>query len=351
MHPYKMQPNRAFWSRVVAENYEASDLVSDLYPLLRAGDRVASAGSCFASNIVTPIESVGFEYIRTETLPSPLNQLPENLGYRNFSAFYGNIYTARQFRQLIERASGEFRPSENFWLMGDQFVDPFRPGLRYPCNSLGEYEVVQQQHLSAVKQAFTQADVTVFTLGLTEAWESKEDGSVYPTCPGTVGGVFDSQLHKFANYSVAEVVNDMTKAFTIIKGWNPKARFIVTVSPVPLVATATDQHVVTATIYSKSVLRVAAQELSQSISDVKYFPAYEIVTGPQAEHNSFEANRRDVSKEAVARVMAALISQCELPVDKLRKEAVVTDKSSSKYPASLSRDLINAECDEVVLEW
>ena len=41
---------------------------------------------------------------------------------------------------------------------------------------------------------------------------------------------------------------------------NPKARLVLTVSPVPLAATASGSHVLPATIYSKSVLRAAAQE-------------------------------------------------------------------------------------------
>ena len=349
-HPYRTQPDKAFWSRAVADNYSVDALVESLRPILRAHDTVASAGSCFASNIVKPIEAVGFRYVRTEELPFPLSQLPENLGYRNFSAAYGNIYTARQFRQLLERAEGIFRPAENYWLMGEDYVDPFRPGLRYPAKSLGEYDSIQKHHLNSTKQAFTAADVTVFTLGLTEAWESIEDGSVYPTCPGTVNGVFDDQKYRFINFSVTEVVDDMVCAFSIIKSWNPDARFILTVSPVPLVATATAEHVVTATILSKSILRVAASEVCKKMSDVKYFPSYEIVTGPQAPKDSFEHNRRDVTKGALENVMQSLINNCELPDNdsEIKMEKIDNDASIG---SSISRDLMNAECDEVVLEW
>ena len=349
-HPYRGQPDKAFWSRAVAENYSADSLVEPLRPILKANDTVASAGSCFASNIVKPIESVGFTYVRTEELPFPLSQLPENLGYRNFSAAYGNIYTARQFRQLLERAEGIFQPAENYWLMGEDFVDPFRPGLRYPAKSLGEFNSIQKQHLNSTKEAFTIADVTVFTLGLTEAWESIEDGAVYPTCPGTVNGIYDDKKYRFINFSVNEVVEDMLSAFSIIKSWNPDARFILTVSPVPLVATATIEHVITATILSKSILRVAASEVCKAMSEVKYFPAYEIVTGPQAPKNSFEENRRDVSAISIENVMRSLVNNCELP-DRESTLKIEKTKSDSTIRSSISRDLMSAECDEVVLEW
>ena len=54
---------------------------------------------------------------------------------------------------------------------------------------------------------------------------------------------------------------------------------ILTVSPVPLVATAAGKHVLVATTYSKSVLRVACEEVCQKAADVMYFPSYEIITG------------------------------------------------------------------------
>ena len=67
----------------------------------------------------------------------------------------------------------------------------------------------------------------------------------------------------------------------------------------PLVATATDSHVVVATTRSKAILRVAAGEVADARANVYYFPAYEIVSGPQAPHDFFEPDRREVSSRAV----------------------------------------------------
>ncbi len=343
-NPYRSQPDKAFWSRSVASQFDASDLVYFDHQLIRRGETFASAGSCFAANVIEPLEAAGYSYVRTEELPPPLCHLPENLGYAKFSARYGNIYTARQFRQLLERAEGEFVPRESFWQLSDRIIDPFRPGLRYPARSMREFLELQEVHLQAVRRAFSVANVTIFTLGLTEAWESALDGAVFPTCPGTVGGEFDPSLHRFRNFSVDEVVQDMRKSFQIIRSWNPEARFVLTVSPVPLVATATKNHVLSATILSKSILRVAAGVLAED-DGVDYFPAYEIVTGPQAPFSYFESNRRDVSPGAIAEVMRALLSVCESGPSEPYIE--ITNQKTRE----LSRDLIAAECDEVVLEW
>jgi hypothetical protein len=343
-NPYRSQPDKAFWSRSVANQFDVLDLAEFDHDLIRRGETFASAGSCFAANVIEPLENAGFAYVRTEELPPPLCHLPENLGYAKFSARYGNIYTARQFRQLIERAAGEFDPQESFWDTTDSIIDPFRPGLRYPARTMAEFAELQEFHLDAVRRAFTTANVTIFTLGLTEAWESVLDGAVFPTCPGTVGGEFDPARHSFRNFTVDEVVQDMQRAFEVIRIWNPSARFILTVSPVPLVATATKSHVLSATTLSKSILRVAAGILAEE-DGIDYFPAYEIVTGPQAPHNYFESNRRDVAPDAIKAVMRALLSACQT------SGAGCIEKTSTERSHVLSRDLITAECDEVVLEW
>lgn len=314
-HPYKSAPKHAFWSRAVAADFNPSELVgiaSSGQPLIRKGDKVVSAGSCFASNIVPYLEKAGFTYLRTEMTHPAFQDVPgENLGYANFSAAYGNLYTARQLLQLLKRCLKLFTPAEDRWRVGGEIIDALRPGLRYRARSDREFDVLTAQHLRRTREAFEKADVFVFTLGLTEAWVSKRDGTVFSACPGTVAGAFDPELHGFHNFDVFEITADLDEFIRLLYGINPKVRIILTVSPVPLVATATGGHVLSATIYSKSVLRVAAREASKLHPEVTYFPSYEIVTGPQAPNEFFEADRRNVSREGIEAVMAALLANCE----------------------------------------
>jgi hypothetical protein len=312
-HPYTHAEPKSFWSRGVARRFDAASMVPEGALVLRRGDRVMSAGSCFAANIVPYLEKSGFPYVRTEQRHPLLRAPAENLGYDNFSAAYGNLYTARQLRQLLQRALGYWAPREDSWEdpADGTLIDPFRPGLRYRARSRDEHALLTRQHLDCVRRAFEEATVFVFTLGLTEAWVSRQDGAVFPACPGTVGGEFDAGRHAFHNFTVGEVVADMAEFIADVRRINPALRIVLTVSPVPLVATATDGHVLTSTIYSKSVLRVAAEDIVRNHRDALYFPAYEIVTGPQAPERFFEADRRNVSREAVDTVMAALLARCE----------------------------------------
>jgi hypothetical protein len=295
------------------------------------------------------LEGASFTYLRAEPPHALFADIePEPFGYSKFSAAYGNVYTARQMLQLVRRATGEFAPVEDRWETSDGYVDPYRPGLRYKARSARELELLRAQHLARTREALAGADVFVFTLGLTEAWLSREDGAVFPACPGTVAGTFDPDRHIFHNFTTAEVAADLVALVAALRALNPGLRLILTVSPVPLVATATAGHVLEATTYSKSVLRAAAGEAAASLADVIYFPAYEIVTGPQAPEGFFEADRRNVSEAGIRAVMAALLTACgsALPAE----FEAVTRPTSNDTAALLSGALGDAECEEAMAD-
>ena len=88
---------------------------------------------------------------------------------------------------------------------------------------------------------------------------------------------------------------------------NPTARMIVTVSPVPLIATAAGRHVLVSTAYSKAALRVACEELVAARPDVAYFPSYEIVTGNFTHGAYFAPDLRSVTEAGVAHVMRVFL--------------------------------------------
>ncbi len=345
-HPYRRFPDRSFWSRSVASDFDPAAVVSG-GPLLRSGDRIASMGSCFASNLVPHIERAGYAYVRTEQPHPQLAQLPENLGYRDFSAAYGNLYTVRQMLQLVRRSAGLFSPVEDRWHADDVVVDPFRPGLAYPAVSDVEFDVITRSHLDATRQVFEEADVIIVTLGLTEAWQSTLDGAAFPACPGTIAGTFDPDRHVFHNFTAAEITADLSALIAVLHTINPSLRFILTVSPVPLVATASGRHVLEATVYSKSVLRVAAAQVEQAEPAVAYFPAYELVTGPQAPAGFFEADRRSVSADAVATVMEAFLGACEQPVGEVSPAPQELELGPL---ATASARIVEAECEEDMLD-
>jgi hypothetical protein len=306
--PYHTLSPTSFWRQAVAER-STSDLDPHLESRFRfARDaRIASAGSCFAQNISRALQTRGYNYHVTETAPGYLTpEQRERFSYGVFSARYGNIYTTLQLLQLIQRAFGAFSPADQFWTDSEGRVfDLLRPRIA-PKGfvSIIEAEADVRQHLKAVRQLIETTDVFIFTLGLTECWVSRADGTVYPTCPGCgSAGDYDDAKYAFANLSVTETTGYLAEAINLMSAANPKLQIILTVSPVPLVATMEPRHVLQATTYSKSVLRVAAEEMVQRYDNVHYFASYEIITTAKNAGTYFADDARSITVDGVARAM------------------------------------------------
>jgi hypothetical protein len=358
-HPYKSAPDHTLWSRSVAvPKPEEIDPVVSLGLKIRRDTKVATAGSCFAQHIARHLKESGFNYYVTEpghaVLPERV-RIANNYGL--FSARYGNIYTARQLLQLFERAYGLFKPVEDCWRSRDDvFLDPFRPTVQ-PGGFISEREmrIDREQHFARVREMFETLDVFVFTLGLTECWYSRADGAVFPLCPGVRGGEFKKSHHLFANETVDDVVSEMSSFLMHLARVNPRAEVILTVSPVPLAATARrDQHVLTATTYSKSVLRVAADMLVSRFRQVHYFPSYEIITAPFSRGAYYADDLRNVVEAGVSHVMRLFMQHATA-------ESVGTPAPGGQAPArakpdsgadrqALAAKLVEVECDEAALD-
>lgn len=308
--PYDGLEARAFWRSGVAEAgaWPPPDLFRPRFPIPRTA-RILTAGSCFAQHVGKALRANGFSVIDAEPMTASVPpEVAQAYGYGLYSARYGNIYTVRQLLQLLREAWGDFTPAQPVWSRGGRFFDAMRPSVEPDgMDSPDEVAEARAAHLAAVRRAVAEADVMVFTLGLTEAWEDAATGTVYPTASGTIADAPDPAALIFRNHRAADIRAEFDQVREVLRAANPDIRFLLTVSPVPLTATATADHVLAATVHSKSVLRAVAGELRGDYGDVDYFPSYEIVTSPAAGGGFFEPNLRTVRPKGVARVMAAFL--------------------------------------------
>lgn len=347
-------PDAAFWKRSVARPNRADiDPVVDVPFRISREDRIATAGSCFAQHIARRLDAAGYRYLVTEPAhPILSEETAKRFNYGTFTARYGNLYTARQLFQLFERAYGRFVPKDDCWVEADgSFVDPFRPQIQpNGFASREEFDVDRRKHLRAVREAFETLDVFVFTLGLTEAWTSREDGAVYPVCPGVSGGTFDAERHQFVNFWPEEIAADLASFLAGLRAVNPKSRVILTVSPVPLVATASGAHVLTATTYSKAALRCAAERIARTQENVLYFPSYEIVTGLHAGNAYFLADLRSVAEEGVSHVMDVFFRRVGEGGEGAPRSATPDRRRIEDERRSEIERLNQVACDEIALD-
>jgi hypothetical protein len=336
--PYAGLPVAQVWKRAVSD-VPAAEIDPQGPAKWRIGKeaRIASAGSCFARRIADRLREAGYHYFVTEP----------GGGY---SARYGDIYTALQLAQLARRAIGDFVPAEPAWEKGGRFYDPLRP-REQPGGfaSVAAMEAERRRHLEAVLRLLSESDVFIFTLGLTEVWCSRADRTAFPLCPGAGIGVFDDRRYAFRNLSVDETVQSLEDFLETVWALNPSLRILLTVSPVPLAVTAEPRHVIQSTVYSKAVLRVAAEQVRRRYEQVDYFAAYEMVANGIDGLDHYDPDRREVSEAAVDRVMGSFFAAygngeaepAALPTLELTTEMVAA--------AAASRTAAEDPCDELYL--
>ena len=161
-----------------------------------------------------------------------------------------------QLAQLAAECAGAFSPGEFIWTKGDRYVDALRPGVEPEgFETIEDLVLARRFHLERVRSLFQQMDVFVFTLGLTETWVHQPTNTVFPGAPGVVAGAYDPATFAFVNLKHGQVIGAFQNFFKTLAGLRggglPKV--ILTVSPVPLTATAGPDHVLSATSYSKAV--------------------------------------------------------------------------------------------------
>ena len=303
--PYSSQHDKAFWRRAVSNRHFGD--IADVFPPIPdlRTSRIATGGSCFAQHIGRQLKLRGLAFIDCEPRPSIVPEWQAaRFGYGVYSCRYGNIYTVRQLLQLFEEAYEERTPAEIAWHKEGRVYDALRPGVfEDGFSSFEELKEMRCGHLARCRAMFEELEIFVFTLGLTEAWLSATDGTVYPTAPGVIAGSYDAGNYKFINFEFIDVYRDLELFITKLRAVNANARMILTVSPVPLAATATDDHVVVATTYSKSVLRSVAGEISKKLPGVFYFPSYELISSHIARGMFYNPDLREVNSFGVREVM------------------------------------------------
>lgn len=312
-HPYESLPAERYWRKAVASvpPFALDPTRPDAFRLTRA-ERIATAGSCFAQQVARALRQAGYNYYVAEPPPPRIDPgRAEQEG--NFSARYGNIYTTRHLAQLLDRAFGRFAPSLGAWKRADgRFVDPFRPRIEPDgFASPEEVEADRRRHLEAVRRLFTELDTLVFTLGLTEGFVDRTDGAALPLPPGVAGGEFEAERYAFVNATVGEMVADMCRFLDGLREVNPSSRVVLTVSPVPIIATLEDRHVLVSSTFTKSALRVVADEVCRARPGVFYFPSYEVVTAPSTAGRYYADNMRAITEAGIRHVTRLFLAHAE----------------------------------------
>lgn len=362
--PYINASDTAFWRKSINQSIYRFDTPFKL----KSTDKIMTIGSCFARRVMAELKNRDCNVLITEDLhPGTLDLIPimceatlfpfydellnskkNNLrakyNYGIFTARYDDIYNSGQLNQLLHRALGKTY-QETIWQRQDgRYVDAFRPKIN-PEGFITQTELMadREYHLQAVKKAFLELDVLIFTFGIAETWHSKIDGAIYPIAPGVVGDTFDPNRHGLNNFRVADLIRHFNEFYQNLKEINPKAKVILTVSPTPLIATATSEHIISANMRNKSVLRAACAEIVESHNSIAYFPAYDLaLSGAFLGKKNFEDDWRTPTKEFISQIMDIFFASFfEATQSTIQKTDRLFDLSTINHDKGICDDIIS----------
>lgn len=342
MNPYSQLDQKSFWKPSVASL--PAEEISGLWDPKFRFDRlpVLTAGSCFAQHFGQALKRNGLNWSIEESGPASLDEdTLRKFNYGVFSFRTGNIYTPKALLQWLIAANDPSQQNRETWEKDGRFYDPMRPMIE-PDGFASREELFasRQVTLDLIRGALQRGAVFVFTLGLTESWRNADTDFEYAMCPGTVAGEFDEKVHKFYNHDTRSIKQLLKKATRLILRENKRNKVLLTVSPVPLTATASGDHVLVATVKSKSVLRAAASEVAALSPRIDYFPSYEVITGIPYKSRWFSDNLRSVTEYGVSCVMKNFFSDHQRKFGPLKVR-----RSNNKQQAT--DELV---CEEVLLE-
>jgi len=145
----------------------------------------------------------------------------------------------------------------------------------------------------------------ILTLGYVETWFDTKLGLYLNVAPPMQAIKAEPARFEFRVLSYHDILAGLDELHALLTKHRTKPlKMLVTVSPVPLLATFRDMDVLVANAYSKSVQRAALDEFLLDKAGVDYFPSYEIITHPAYRGRFFAPNLRSVLPEGVDHVMA-----------------------------------------------
>jgi thioredoxin-like negative regulator of GroEL len=238
------------------------------------GEKIFTIGSCFARNIERSLEIRGFEVV-TRKIAAP---------DREFEEFGPEILNNYGVPSIFNELSWALDPATPFdedrgfaEVMPGRYIDLHVPrGIR-PTDL--RTVLARRETITAITRRVVDCRVVVMTLGLSEVWYDNDAGTYLNMAAPRSLIARDPERFQLHVLRYAETLEHLRKIVRLLGRFcRPDQRILLTVSPVPLAATHTKRDVLVANCYSKSVLRVAADEIIAENAHIDYFPSYESIT-------------------------------------------------------------------------
>ncbi|MGC1377556.1 MAG: GSCFA domain-containing protein [Anaerolineales bacterium] len=269
-------------------------------------DHVYAIGSCFARGIEKALHHRGFE---VESMSSDFNQF-EVSGGKVTALGFMNKYTTFSILNELTWAldpSAKF-PEESLVDLDDKrCIDPHINPTLTVVDHAGTLD--RRRIITNVTQKIRNCRVLFLTLGLVEVWYDTQTNLYLNSTPTKEILELYPDRYEFQCSNYPQNMENLEKLYELLTTYgHPDLHIVVTTSPVPLQATFTGQDIVVANTYSKSTLRVVAQDWAARHDNVQYFPSYEIVMN-SARDLAWDEDLRHVQGGMTNQIMDFFVSR------------------------------------------
>ncbi|PKR47894.1 GSCFA domain-containing protein [Thalassospira povalilytica] len=262
----KMLQSSSAFRRFIIKGYEPPA------PFIDKSTVVTAFGSCFAQNISKWLLDNGY------------NVLGKKLNLNSHIIRFGEgLVNTFAIREQLEWAFENRSLEEGLWFGENK-----------------EIVLPDDDVRDATKTLLMKTETLIITVGLSEVWFDKVSGRAFwRTVPAEN---FDNERHGFRLTTVEENRENLEKIVELRDRYIPDCNIIFTLSPIPLMATFRDINCISANTVSKSILRIALDDLMGEKHDrVYYFPSYELVK--EVYPDPFDDDNRHPKKPYIQEIM------------------------------------------------
>ena len=259
---------------------------------------VFTIGSCFARNVEDSLQSFGIS-VPTAKFVGKKDEAP---GRSNRIL---NQYNPGTMLQCVRAAGRPVNEAGLYAAPDGQMIDCLLATGSRPVSPERARERRAQIN-TLYSEGLKGADTVVITLGLIEAWYDRQHTLYLNEVPPRKELTEHGSRFEFRRMGVEEcrtLISEMIENLTADRIRN----IVLTVSPVPLQVTFAGGDAVTSNSYSKSVLRVVCELITEQFANVDYFPSYEIVS--TAGLRAYGVDNVHVRQVVVDRIIAYMMSK------------------------------------------
>jgi hypothetical protein len=221
-------------------------------------DRIFTIGSCFSDAIGERMAAY-----KMETYANPT----------------GILYNPVSIHRVLNLAILDAPPSEQNYTPGEiTFHFDFHSSLFATSKTALQHTL--RQVIADCKVYLLKANWLVITYGTAWVYQRVDNGEIVANCHKQPASGFVKTL-----LSVEEIENSFRALYSTLLDVNPELKIILTISPVRHIKDTLEGNSV-----SKSVLRVACENITREYSRAYYFPSYEIMMDDLRDYRFYKAD-------------------------------------------------------------